>query len=165
MTTTDHTKTGLDEKLSYLKLSYMRENYESLAKKAAQKHWTHDRANQRLTIDIEKAIRELPRSAVSQTRAAMDTTSRVARRVGKTNALSAWRPTRQDILPTGHRQDILPDILPRLPQTQRASADYAVVSCSDVRRRPLTKPPQQRCQAPEITGPRVGMAFASIDAA
>ena len=41
MTTTDHTKSGLDEKLSYLKLSYMRENYESLAKKAAQKQWTH----------------------------------------------------------------------------------------------------------------------------
>jgi DNA replication protein DnaC len=41
MTTTDHTKTGLEEKLSYLKLSFMRENYESLAKKAAQKQWTH----------------------------------------------------------------------------------------------------------------------------
>jgi len=41
MTTTDHTDNGLDEKLSYLKLSYMLENYESLAKKAAQKHWTH----------------------------------------------------------------------------------------------------------------------------
>ena len=41
MTTTDHTKTGLDEKLSYLKLSYMCENYELLAKKAAQKQWTH----------------------------------------------------------------------------------------------------------------------------
>ena len=41
MTTTDNTKNGLDQKLSYLKLSYMRENYESLAKTAAQKHWTH----------------------------------------------------------------------------------------------------------------------------
>ena len=41
MTTTDNTKNGLDEKLSYLKLSFMRENYESLAKKAAQKQWTH----------------------------------------------------------------------------------------------------------------------------
>ena len=41
MTTTDHTKTGLEEKLSYLKLSFMRENYESLAQKAAQKQWTH----------------------------------------------------------------------------------------------------------------------------
>ena len=41
MTTTDDTKNGLGEKLSYLKLSYMRENYESLAKKAAQKQWTH----------------------------------------------------------------------------------------------------------------------------
>ena len=41
MTTTDHTKTGIEEKLSYLKLSFMRENYESLAKKAAQKQWTH----------------------------------------------------------------------------------------------------------------------------
>jgi len=37
MTTTDHTKTGLEEKLSYLKLSFMRDNSESLAKKAAQK--------------------------------------------------------------------------------------------------------------------------------
>ena len=59
----------------------------------------------------------------------------------------------------------LREILPTLPPTQQASADYAVVSRSDVRRRPLTKPPQQRCQAPEITGPRVGMAFASIEAA
>jgi len=41
MATTDHTKTGLEEKLSYLKLSFMRDNYESLAKKAAQKQWTH----------------------------------------------------------------------------------------------------------------------------
>ena len=41
MTTTDHTKTGLDELFSYLKLPYMRENYESLAKKAAQKQWAH----------------------------------------------------------------------------------------------------------------------------
>jgi DNA replication protein DnaC len=41
MTITDHTKTGLEEKLSYLKLSFMRENYESLAKKAAQKQWTY----------------------------------------------------------------------------------------------------------------------------
>ena len=41
MTTTDDTKNGLDEKLNYLKLSYMRENYESLAKKAVQKQWTH----------------------------------------------------------------------------------------------------------------------------
>jgi DNA replication protein DnaC len=39
MTTTDHTK--LDDHLSYLKLVYMRENYESLARKAAQKQWTH----------------------------------------------------------------------------------------------------------------------------
>jgi DNA replication protein DnaC len=41
MTTTDHTKTGLDQHLSYLKLVYMSENYESLAKKAVQKQWTH----------------------------------------------------------------------------------------------------------------------------
>ena len=41
MTITDHTKTGLDEHLSYLKLVYIRENYESLAIKAAQKQWTH----------------------------------------------------------------------------------------------------------------------------
>ncbi len=41
MTTIDHTKTGLDEQLSYLKLPYMRENYESLAKQAAQKQWAY----------------------------------------------------------------------------------------------------------------------------
>jgi DNA replication protein DnaC len=41
MTTIDPINNGLDEKLSYLKLSYMRQNYESLAKKAAQKQWTH----------------------------------------------------------------------------------------------------------------------------
>lgn len=41
MTTIDHTTKGLDELFSYLKLPYMRENYESLAKKAAQKQWTH----------------------------------------------------------------------------------------------------------------------------
>ena len=41
MTTTDHTKTGLEQKLSYLKLPFMRDNYEPLAKKAAQKQWTH----------------------------------------------------------------------------------------------------------------------------
>ena len=37
MTTTDHTKTGLNQHLSYLKLVYMSENYESLAKTALQK--------------------------------------------------------------------------------------------------------------------------------
>jgi len=41
MTTIDHSKTGLDDLFSYLKLPYMRENYESLAKQAAQKQWTH----------------------------------------------------------------------------------------------------------------------------
>ena len=41
MTTIDHTHNGLDEKLCYLKLAYMRENYEPLAKRAAQKKWTH----------------------------------------------------------------------------------------------------------------------------
>ncbi len=41
MTTTDNTQNELDKKLGYLKLSYMRENYESLAKTAAQKQWTH----------------------------------------------------------------------------------------------------------------------------
>ena len=39
MTITD--KTRLNEKLSYLKLSYMLENYEPLAQKAAQKQWSH----------------------------------------------------------------------------------------------------------------------------
>ncbi len=41
MATTDDTINGLDEKLNYLKLYYIRENYEPLAKKAAQKQWTH----------------------------------------------------------------------------------------------------------------------------
>jgi DNA replication protein DnaC len=41
MMTIDHSNTELDEKLSYFKLSYTRQNYESLAKKAAQKQWTH----------------------------------------------------------------------------------------------------------------------------
>ena len=40
------TKTGphppeLDQHLSYLKLLFIRENYESMAKQAAQKQWTH----------------------------------------------------------------------------------------------------------------------------
>ncbi len=40
------TKTGppppeLDQHLSYLKLLFIRENYESMAKKAAEKQWTH----------------------------------------------------------------------------------------------------------------------------
>jgi DNA replication protein DnaC len=41
MTTIDQTTKGLDELLANLKLAYMRENYESLANKAAQKQWTH----------------------------------------------------------------------------------------------------------------------------
>ncbi len=41
MTTINHTKTELDKNLGYLKLVYMRENYESLAKNAIQKQWTH----------------------------------------------------------------------------------------------------------------------------
>ena len=41
MPTTDETINGLDQKLNYLKLPYMRENYQSLAKKAARKQWTH----------------------------------------------------------------------------------------------------------------------------
>lgn len=50
MTTTDNTNNELDEKLRYLKLSYMRENYESLAKTAAQKLWTHVNYLTELTI-------------------------------------------------------------------------------------------------------------------
>ncbi len=50
MTTIEHTKNGLDEHLSYLKLAYMRENYESLAKKAVQKQWTHVNYLTELTI-------------------------------------------------------------------------------------------------------------------
>jgi DNA replication protein DnaC len=50
MTTIDHTKTGLDEHLSYLKLVYMSENYESLAKTAIQKQWTHVNYLTELTI-------------------------------------------------------------------------------------------------------------------
>jgi DNA replication protein DnaC len=41
MTTIEHTPSQLDELFSYLKLPYMRENFESLAAQAAQKHWTH----------------------------------------------------------------------------------------------------------------------------
>jgi DNA replication protein DnaC len=41
MTTIDHTTRGLGELFLFLKLPYMRENYESLANKAAQKQWTH----------------------------------------------------------------------------------------------------------------------------
>jgi len=41
MTTIDHTAKDLDELLGFLKLVYTRENYESLAKTAAQKQWTH----------------------------------------------------------------------------------------------------------------------------
>jgi len=37
----DHTQHQLDELLNYLKLPYMRANYESLATQAAQKQWTH----------------------------------------------------------------------------------------------------------------------------
>jgi DNA replication protein DnaC len=50
MLTTDDMINGLDEKLNYLKLSYMRENYESLAKKAAQKQWSHVNYLTELTI-------------------------------------------------------------------------------------------------------------------
>ncbi len=50
MATTDDMINGLDEKLNYLKLSYMCENYESLAKKAAQKQWTHVNYLAELTI-------------------------------------------------------------------------------------------------------------------
>lgn len=38
---TDHTKTGIDDHLRYLKLAYISEHYEPLAKTAAQKQWTH----------------------------------------------------------------------------------------------------------------------------
>jgi len=41
MTTIDHTKNELDEHLGYLKLVYIRENYELLAKKAIHKKWTY----------------------------------------------------------------------------------------------------------------------------
>jgi DNA replication protein DnaC len=33
--------TGFPERLDYLKLPHVAENYEALAKQAAQKHWTH----------------------------------------------------------------------------------------------------------------------------
>ncbi len=41
MTTTGAKPPELDQHLSYLKLLVIRENYESLAKQAAQKQWTH----------------------------------------------------------------------------------------------------------------------------
>jgi DNA replication protein DnaC len=41
MTTTDEKQSQLVNLLNYLKLPYIRENYESLAKQAAQKQWVH----------------------------------------------------------------------------------------------------------------------------
>ena len=41
MTTTDSTQTALEELLNYLKLCYMRQNYQSVANRAAQKQWSH----------------------------------------------------------------------------------------------------------------------------
>jgi len=41
MTTTGAKPPELDQLLSYLKLLFIRENYESMAKQAAQKQWTH----------------------------------------------------------------------------------------------------------------------------
>lgn len=41
MTRTGPPPTELDQHLSYLKLLFIRENYESIAKQAAQKQWTH----------------------------------------------------------------------------------------------------------------------------
>jgi DNA replication protein DnaC len=55
----------LDEQLNYLKLNSIRENYESLAKQAAQNQWTHvqylseliqDQTNQRHDRTIERRI-------------------------------------------------------------------------------------------------------------
>ena len=68
MTTTDHTKTGLDEHLSYLKLVYMSENYESLAKKAAQKQWTH--VNYLTELTIAEANQKKDRATKRRIRAA-----------------------------------------------------------------------------------------------
>ncbi len=68
MTTTDHTKTGLDEHLSYLKLVYMSENYESLAKKAVQKQWTH--VNYLTELTIAEANQKKDRATRRRIRAA-----------------------------------------------------------------------------------------------
>ena len=68
MTTTDHTKTGLDEHLSYLKLVYMSENYESLAKKAAQKQWTH--VNYLTELTTAEANQKKDRATTRRIRAA-----------------------------------------------------------------------------------------------
>jgi DNA replication protein DnaC len=68
MTTTDHTKTELDEHLSYLKLVYISENYESLAKKAVQKQWTH--VNYLTELTTAEANQKKDRATTRRIRAA-----------------------------------------------------------------------------------------------
>jgi len=41
MTRTGSTPPELDQHLIYLKLHFIRENYESMAKQAAEKQWNH----------------------------------------------------------------------------------------------------------------------------
>ena len=41
MTRTGSLPPELDQNLSYLKLHFIRENYESMAKQAAEKQWNH----------------------------------------------------------------------------------------------------------------------------
>lgn len=69
MNTDNHKITGQSEKindqLKYLKLGFMRENYEPLAKKAAQDNWTHfdyldtlvqGEAQQRMDMSIQRRV-------------------------------------------------------------------------------------------------------------
>jgi len=65
MTRTNPGTTELDQNLSYLKLLFIRDHYESLAKQAAQKQWTHiqylteliqSQAHQRRDRAIERKI-------------------------------------------------------------------------------------------------------------
>ena len=46
----------LDQNLKYLKLPFMREHYQELAKQASQKHWSHVEYLEKLT-DGEAALR------------------------------------------------------------------------------------------------------------
>jgi len=55
MTETNNTPT-LDQILKYLKLPFMREHYQELAKQAAKKHWTHVEYLEKLA-DGEAALR------------------------------------------------------------------------------------------------------------
>jgi hypothetical protein len=76
MNTTDN-QTPLGDHLDYLKLHFFRDNYASLAKKAAQKQWDHTHylgelasaeANQRKVVSVQPAsLRSRPSSSLDGT--------------------------------------------------------------------------------------------------